>query len=258
MQLSTRTFILNGQQIEMLAGGTGEPLVYLHGGDPSIAGMRSFLEPLAVSHKVIAPIHPGFGTSELPPGCDSVDDLVFHYLSLFDALALRRINLVGLTLGGWIAAEIAVWRPDLVAKLILVNAHGVKIDDIPLENPFIYSSEKLRAMLAPANQTGASPPPPPMTPQQLAARLHDKEARFRFLFQHMYNPKLLGRLSRITSPTLVVWGQDERLLPIAYGKAYADAITPARFLIHPGAHALPLERPSEFSNTDDTFLSQGL
>lgn len=254
MQLSLRTIVVRGLRTEMLRGGAGAPLVYLHGGDPSIASMRSFLEPLAKRYEVFAPIHPGFGASDLPAGYDSVDDLVFHYLSLFDSFALEKVNLVGLTLGGWVAAEIAAWRPDIVAKLILVNAHGIKVDGIPLENPFVYSSEKLRELLA--SGAGTNAPPPPMTSETIAARLHDKEARFRFLFQRMYNPKLHARLARISAPTLVLWGEQERLLPVAYGQAYAGAISGARFLTLPGGHALPIERPTQFSAAVEAFLSQ--
>jgi pimeloyl-ACP methyl ester carboxylesterase len=96
-----------------------------------------------------------------------------------------------------------------------------------------------------------------MTPQAIAARLHDKEARFRFLFQRMYNPKLLRRLARISAPTLVLWGQEERLLPIGYGQAYARAISGARFVTLPGGHALPSEQPALFCATVDAFLSEG-
>lgn len=254
MQLSLQTIAVNGLRIEMLRGGAGAPLVYLHGGDPSVASMRTFLEPLATRYEVFAPVHPGFGASTLPAGFDSVDDLVFHYLSLFDSLALEKINLVGLSLGAWISAEIAAWRPDIVANLILVNAHGIKVDGIPLENPFVYSSEKLRELLA--SGTGTSAQPPPMTPEILAARHHDKEARLRFMFRRMYNPKLLGRLARISAPTLVIWGEQERILPDAYGRAYAGAIPGARFLNLPGGHALPIEEPAKFSAAVEAFLSQ--
>lgn len=255
MSFSEQVVQLDGRKARVLRGGRGQPLVFLHGSEGSVNRMKSFLEPLTREFEVIAPVHPGFGGSELPPEYDAIDDLVFHYLDLFDKLELKSTSLAGLSLGGWIAAELAAAHGERVSKLVLVNAIGIKVEGIVLPNPFMISPDKLGAMLIsdPARRAEMAP----KTPEEVVARLKDKEAAARFLFKRLYNPKLKARLARFKGPALVLWGEKDGLLPLEYGMAYAQAIPGARFATLAAGHALPIELPDKFSEAVTAFLKEG-
>ena len=135
----------------------GAPLVYLHG-FADVHGVAADLQPfhqqLAQSARVIAPAHPGCaGSDELAEGC-GIDDVVFHYLEVFDALRLKRFDLVGHCVGGWIAAELAVRHPERVARLVLIGACGLFVAGEPIGDVFMHAQPErgidyatLRALL---------------------------------------------------------------------------------------------------------------
>src|ERR1051326_2432488 len=128
METATPSLAVNGTRIDMIERGTGRPLLFLHaenGIEPAMAA----IEALAKGARVIAPTHPGYGRSELPKGMRSVDDLSYFYLDLLDQLDLRDIALVGVSLGAWLAAEIAVKSTQRLSKLVMANAGGVKVGE---------------------------------------------------------------------------------------------------------------------------------
>src|SRR6476660_8290232 len=114
--------------LEVFRGGTGESLVVLHDHE-YIHGWHPFLAGLATTFAVLAPSHPGFGRSELPADFDTIDDLVYLYLDLLRSLGPAPVHLVGLGIGGWIAAELAVRCSHHLRRLVLVDAVGIKISD---------------------------------------------------------------------------------------------------------------------------------
>jgi pimeloyl-ACP methyl ester carboxylesterase len=240
-----RLLDLDGCAVQILEGGLGPPLVFLHGGEGSARKLQSFLEPFARDFRVIAPLHPGFGASDLPARYDRVDDLVFHYLDVFDALGLEQIRLAGFSLGGWIAAALAVMQPRRFAKLALIDAIGIKVDGVVLPNPFMLPAEKALALLYADAAIRAQALP--QSPDEVLIKLREREVAARFTFQRLYDPKLRARLHRIAVPTLVLWGERDALLPLDYGRAYAAAIPGARFATLDCGHVVPMERPAEFA-----------
>src|SRR5258707_11013272 len=108
-----------GIELDVLERGQGKPILYLHGG-AGIGRDTPFIDLLAKGRRVIAPSHPGFGKSSLPDWLDSVDDIAHIYLELMDRLGLTRTDLVGLSIGGWIAAELATKVPERIARLPLI------------------------------------------------------------------------------------------------------------------------------------------
>jgi pimeloyl-ACP methyl ester carboxylesterase len=255
MSLSQQELDMAGCRTRILRGGQGEPLVFFHGEDAPPERLQAFLEPLAREFDVIAPVHPGFGGTSLPAGWNSVDDLVYHYLDLLDALGLTRVNIAGQSLGGWIAAELAAGWRERVKKLALVNAIGIKVEGIILTNLFMIPSARMAEMRIsdPAVRAAIAP----KTAEDRAAILYDKEASARFLFQKLYHPKLRARLARATSPTLVLWGAKNGLLPLDYGRAYAAAISGAKFATLPGGQDLANERPAETASMLAKFFKEG-
>ncbi|HWP42516.1 MAG TPA: alpha/beta fold hydrolase, partial [Blastocatellia bacterium] len=131
----TRVIDLNGRPVQIMEGGEGEPLLYLH----SAYGENLWLpfhQRLAEKFRVIAPAHPGFADSEGLEEIDSMEDMVFHYLDLMDYLGLDSVNMVGVSLGGWIAAEFATRYPDRVKKLVLAAPAGLWSDEHPMTDLF--------------------------------------------------------------------------------------------------------------------------
>src|SRR5881227_723371 len=134
-----------GIDLELIERGQGAPLLYLHGGG-GIAPDLGFLDLLAKTRRVIAPSHPGFGKSSLPDWLDSVDDIAHIYLELMDRLGLTRTDIVGLSIGGWIAADLATKVPERLERLVLIGPVGVKTgppDKLDVPDVFAMSQDKL-------------------------------------------------------------------------------------------------------------------
>ena len=112
---------INGISVETVIAGTGPPLLFLHGGD-YVAQNRAFLDRLARRFRVVAPRHPGFGTTPRPAWFRSVNDIAYLYLDLIDRLNLRDATLVGSSFGGWVALEIAVRSTARIGRLVLWGA----------------------------------------------------------------------------------------------------------------------------------------
>src|SRR5499427_3305238 len=134
-----------GIELELIERGQGSPVLYLHGGS-GLAMDAPFVELLAGERRVLAPSHPGFGKSSLPNWLDSVDDIAHLYLELMDRLGLTRIDIVGLSIGGWIAADLATKVPERLERLVLIGPVGVKTgppDRLDVPDVFAMSQDKL-------------------------------------------------------------------------------------------------------------------
>src|SRR3954462_15351307 len=119
MPYAENTITVRGMRVRVLRGGSGPPLIFLHGASGHV-GWLPFLERLSQRFDVIAPEHPGFGASDDPSWLDQPADLAYFYLDLIDALKLERVHLIGTSLGGWVAAELAVRNTSRLATLTLV------------------------------------------------------------------------------------------------------------------------------------------
>jgi pimeloyl-ACP methyl ester carboxylesterase len=122
---------VRGVKIQMLKGGAGDPLLYLHSAGGEIVWLP-FFEQLSQKHTVYLPAHPGFSKSEGLDRIDTMEDLVFHYTDLMDQLGLTQPYVVGLSLGGWLAAELATRYPNRMRKLALISAVGLRVPGTPI------------------------------------------------------------------------------------------------------------------------------
>jgi len=251
-----RALAVHGRRVQLFEGGAGRPLLYLHG-----AGTYWWMpvhDLLARRRRVLLPVHPGFGASEGFEAIETMEDLVFHTLDVLDELALERADVVGLSLGGWLAAELALRHPGRVGRLVLVDAAGVRVPGVPMGDVFMAAPPKARQLLfhdpGSAVATALLPDAPP--PDRLEAVLRGREAAARLL----WNParhyrRLTSRLWRIQAPTLVVWGAEDRLIPLAYGEAWAAGIRGARLVtLERCGHLPPLEQPERFAAAVLEFL----
>jgi pimeloyl-ACP methyl ester carboxylesterase len=247
---------IKGRAIQLFTGGSGPPLLYLHG-----AGVYWWMpvhDLLAARHRVLVPVHPGFGASQGFEEIEGMDDLVFHTLDVMDALRLERADVVGLSLGGWLAAELALRHPHRVNRLVLVDAAGTRVPGVEQADLFMAGPARARALLfAEPDSTLARqvvPDVPP--PERLEAVLRGREAAARLLWNpHVQYRKLTSRLGRIKAPTLVVWGAQDQVLPRPLGEAYRDGIPGATLTTIDGCgHLPPIEQPERFARVVLDFL----
>ena len=254
---SEKTIKVRGKSIQLYEGGGGPPVLYLHG-----AGTFWWLRAhdlLAARHRVVAPVHPGFGASTGVEEIEDIEDLVFHTLDVLDELKLDRVDIVGGSMGGWIAAELALRQPQRVNHLVLVNSAGIRLSDVPTPDLFLASLPEAREMLF-ADPRGpiamAAMPDTPPPPEKMVLIMKGREAAARVLWNpHVRYRKLKSRLDRIKVPTLVVWGAEDRLFPLAYGEAFAKGIPGARLVTIERCGHLPLvEAPEKFAAAVLDFL----
>ncbi|HEY7677670.1 MAG TPA: alpha/beta fold hydrolase [Candidatus Methylomirabilis sp.] len=248
---------VGGARIQLLRGGQGPPLVFLHGA--AGAGIwLPFLAALARHFTVHAPSHPGFGRSEDPEWLDTIDDLVHFYLDFLDDLGHSKVHLVGLSLGGWIAAELATVCSHRIGRLVLVDAAGIRLDGVTVPDLFIMPPEEAARTIFADPATAAAIYPADPTAEQLEILLRQRSTLARLAWNpYLHNPKLLRRLPRIRVPTLVVWGEGDRLLPLEHARAFQQAIPGARLAVLPGCgHVPPLDRPEDFARAVTGFLEE--
>lgn len=243
----------------MLAGGSGELLLVLHDID-YLNEHQPFLDKLAKEFSLLVPSHPGFGTSDLPGHFDSIDDLAYFYLDLLREIGPAAV--MGLGFGGWIAAEMGVRSTAHIRRLVLVNAVGIKVGgttDRDIADGFIVGPEEVLRLTwhdPKAGERVVKFPNASLPEPELTALLRNRQSAALFGWNpFMHNPKLRGRLYRIDVPSLVVWGESDRVVTTSYGRAYADAIPGARFELIPQAGHYPyLERPDAFVSAVAPFL----
>ena len=248
---------LPGASVDVVRKGSGQALFILHGGGGPVAAMP-FVDRLAESFEVTAPVHPGFAGSAIPDHFDDLQDLVFLYLDLMDALELEDAVMLGISMGGWTAMEIAVMSTARISKLILVDSVGVKVggrEDRDIADVFATPPEELARLFwhDPAN----APDPAHMTDAELEMVQANRVALGLYTWQpYMHNPKLPGRLHRIDVPTLVIWGESDGLVTPNYGRALCAMIPGAEMAIIPAAgHSPQAEQPDAFVRHVTSFAS---
>jgi pimeloyl-ACP methyl ester carboxylesterase len=244
--------------IEVHRGGRGgpAPLVYLHSAQGESPGMV-LLEQLADTRVVIAPLFPGFGDSEGLEWIDDIEDAAFHLLDLLDRLDLVWCDVVGSSLGGWMAAELAVRWPERVRRMVLVNPVGLYVTGAPIseifgrvpseladelfadpEFPLAQLMRAMDAMEADPSQIPFDLVRPVLQAQAATAKVGWNP--------YLHDPKLLRRLPRITAPTLIVHATRDGVVPREHAEAYRSAIPDSRLVdLDAAAHLAPLERPDE-------------
>lgn len=247
-------------EAQVFSEGTGSPLLYLHTLPilrPDAPGLRR----LAERHELLAPMHPGFAGSTGEEQLDDILDLAGYSFDLLDELGLESVPLIGHGFGGMIAAEMAAMDPSRVTKLVLVAPFGLWMEETPSPDLFRLTptalaehifhdptSEAAAAFAMPSSLDASSDPMIELT-KSLASL-------GRFIWP-LPDKGLKKRMHRVKSPTLVIWGEDDRLLPPAYGEAFRSRIRGARLEIVPDAsHMLIVEQPDLFATLVEDFLQQ--
>ncbi len=245
-----------GCRIRIMRKGSGAPLLFLHGAGGA-SGWLPFMEALAQHYDVIVPEHPGFGQSETPGWLDSIGDLAFFYLDLIGQMGLSPAHVMGTSLGGWIAAEMAIRDPGALRSLTLVAPAGIHLKGVARGDIFMWSEEQTARNLFHDPALAATVPLPANDDEMMAA-LKNRETTARLGWNpRLHNPDLPKWLHRVAVPTLIIWGDDDKVLPAAFGPAYRDLIPGAELEIFPACGHLPhVEKAADFTATTLRFLQK--
>lgn len=254
---ATSFVTLFDMKIEVERRGKGRPLVLIPG-EEALEAEMPFIDELARKYEVIIPWMPGFGRSERPDWVENMDDVAYVFLDLLDKLKLKDVTLVGFSLGGWIAAEMAIKNTARIKKLVLVDAYGIKIGDKyarDIADIWFLAPEKVLELKYVDTKHGTFDYPS-MPDAKLEVIARNRETTARLCWEpYMHHPRLRRRLHRIGVPTLVLWGEKDGIVNTAYGKAYAKAIPGAKFVAIPKAAHFPhVEAPERFMKELSSFI----
>ncbi len=250
---------VGGNQVHMLTGGSGDPLVLFHGAGGNSGWLR-YVQALADNYTVYVPTHPGYHQSTRPEWLETIADMASFYTWFLEEQGLEGARAIGFSMGGWIAAEVAASCRHAFSKLMLVDAVGIKPQQGEIADIFIISPAQVTELLfhdpkqAPEYDQiyGQTP-----TPAQAEIAEGNREMAVRLCWKpYMYDPRLPGLLGRVNIPTRIVWGREDRLVPLECGELYHQAIPESDLVIIDNCgHSPQVEKPDEFVKAALDFLA---
>jgi pimeloyl-ACP methyl ester carboxylesterase len=253
---SSDTFQIAGIGLHVARAGSGPTVLVLHHDIGSLERLP-FYDALAEHFTVLVPSHPGYDKSSRPDWMRSVRDIAIVYQSLLADRGFADVSLVGLGFGGWIAAEMATMAPKAFRRLVLVGAMGIKpergaIADQALVSYIDYVRLGFTDDKAMEAVYGG------ISTEQLEQWDLNREMTFRIAWRpYMYNPTLPHLLGGVTTPTLVVWGRHDQIVPLECGERYTKSMARARLEIVEGAgHFVDMERGPELAKLVATFVKE--
>jgi pimeloyl-ACP methyl ester carboxylesterase len=255
------TIDVAGRPTVVRQDGDGPPFVYLHSSLDESFMWFPFYQTWAKRFRVLVPTHPGFGQSGGFDKIDTIEDMAFHYVELFDALGLDQVVLGGASVGGWIAAEFAVRWPERVKCLWLCAAPGLWVEGQPPGDLFrvMHDRDQLRALLFhdPNSYIARMVIKENPEVEQMLTAYQSLTVLARLVWERPYDPKLADRLHRVRCPTLLLWGANDRLVPPAYGDEYRKHLPHAELkLIANCGHLAMFEREAEFVEAVASFCAK--
>jgi pimeloyl-ACP methyl ester carboxylesterase len=253
---SERTVEVQGIPTHLFEAGSpgAPPLLYLHG---TFLGnlWLDYHQALARHYHLFAPDIPGFGLTPRPDWMRDMSDYILYFRDLLDALGLEKIHLVGHSLGGWMAVEIAVWYPERVNKLVLSNAAGIRVKGSPIPHLLAMHPEELLAACFDNLAAAAPLIPAEVTEEYLLSQYRQRATLAALAWNPDYDPKLERRLTNLQCPTLLVWGENDRLIAPVYGETYHKLIPHAQLITLSDTGHMPMfEKQEEWSAAISEFL----
>lgn len=245
---------IDGCRTHLQRGGKGPALLYLHGAN-GVPAVPEFARQLAQDFDVLVPEHPGFGQSDEPAWLEDMHDLAYFYLDLLDQLQLPQVHLIGSSLGGWLAMEMAVREPSRFTSLVLVGSAGIRIPEAQPGDIFLWTPE----------QAAANVYHDPALAAQVLAHPLDTDTRLKNAHTtaalawgpRLHDPKLHKWLHRLRMPVQIAWGEQDKVMPLPYAYALQKLIPHASVEIFSDCGHLPqIEKSAEFISRTSRFLTQ--
>jgi pimeloyl-ACP methyl ester carboxylesterase len=234
-----RELTVHGIKTVILTAGEGEPLMFWHGAG-TFHGF-DFALPWADRYQVLIPYHPGFGDSADDISMASMHDYVMHYLELFDRLRLDKVNLVAFSLGGFMAARFAVQHAERLRKLVLVSPAGLEVPEHPIVDLLRVPPDEVIAHLVEDPDVLMPFLPKGHDEDFLMERCREISSVARVVHDRYFDPNLPKWLHRVRQPTLLLWGEKDRIIPAAQAPYWAKHMPDAHIRIIPGAGHCVLE-----------------
>jgi pimeloyl-ACP methyl ester carboxylesterase len=247
---------VNGIRTIVQTAGEGETLVVFHGAG-TVTGFESLL-PLAERFRLVVPHHPGFGSSGDDPTVSRIEDYARHYLDLFDQLDIREMSLVGHSMGGYLAATFAIDQSERIRRLVLAAPLGLRVPEHPTTDIFTIPADELLEHLAVDGSIFEGRVPDPPTPEFLAQAYRETTSAARILWERSYDPRLPRWLHRLTMPTLLLWGDADRIVPVEQIDVWADHVRGAERRILPGVGHLLFDETADAVTAVCDFVGEEL
>jgi pimeloyl-ACP methyl ester carboxylesterase len=228
--------------------GSGPAVLVLHGGGGPLTVAR-FVEAMSAESRVIAPVHPGFAGTPRPESFDSVEQIADAYAALLEKLALTDVLIVGFSIGfsigGWIASALALRVGARLRGVVLVNGAGIVVDGEPCADVFSLTPQQLSALSYHDPVRYGINPAALSDAQKAGMAANMKTLSVYGRAREMGDPSLRARLADVRVPVLVVWGDSDRVVTPAYGRAVAEAFADARFELIAQCGRMPqIEQPA--------------
>ena len=247
------TLKINGVDTVVYSAGKGEPLLFLHGAG-TFHGFE-FAKPWAEKFRVIHPHHPGFGESGDDPAMDTINDYVMHYVELLDTLGIDKVHLVGFSLGGLLAVHFASQQRDRVKTLTLVAPAGMRSAEYPGLDVLATPGEQIIASLTSNFEVLKPWLPAGPDPEFMGARYRETTTVARLLWEKPLDQKFKRYLHRIKAPTLIVWGDEDKIVPYQQAELWKKALPNAKVQIFKGAGHLVLDEKPEAASAVIAFAA---
>ena len=239
MQATESMIKTRGGDLLLRRAGKGPTLLFLHGAG-GVPGWLPFFDKLSDGFDLLVPDHPSFGKSPKPEWLDEIADLAYFYLDLIDELKLKDVHVVGHSMGGWLALEMAIRSQQHMKSLTLLASVGIRIKGNPVANLFIMTPEQLMNALYADKKIAAAELARTPTPEEIDRIVINRTSAARLAWNpRFFNPKLSKWLHRVTVPTQILWGAEDQIVSVAYADEFQKFIPHATKTIYPNAGHIP-------------------
>ena len=235
---------VDGCKTHLRRGGRGEPLLFLHGANGAPV-VLPFMEKLAQRFDVLVPEHPGYGKSDEPEWLENIHDIAYFYLDFLKQLNLKNVTVVGSSMGGWIAMEMAVRDTSRLKSLVLSSPAGIAAPGVRAADIFLMAPEEMVRNLFVDQKLAEARL---AQPEDIDVSLKNRHTTARLAWEpRLHDPYLPKWLHRIDVPVKIVWGRQDRILPVAFADVYRKLLPKADISIIESCGHLPhAEKPDEF------------
>lgn len=248
---------VTGCKVHLRRGGSGEPLLYLHGAS-GVPGWLPCFQDLSDSFDLLAPDHPSFGDSDTPEWLDDMSDMAYFYLDFLEALDLRDVHLVGQSLGGWIALEVAVRSTERIKSLTLVGSAGIRVKGAPAADIFMMAPEDLIRALYVDQKLAENLLSRELSEAEQDVQIMNRVATARLGWHpRLFNPSLRKWLHRVDVPVHIVWGDQDRIIPPVYADEFKSLLAGSSVTMIPESGHLPhIEKSTPFVEAVSGFIRE--